>query len=148
MTTYIPPGQLGKLKGKLSVKPATSKKRTPAQNKIDQEKKKQAVIKLHAKVQRHLIGLPPYEKEILFHPSRKWRMDYAWPELKIAVEIHGGIFSGGRHTTGVGFIADREKMNEAQLLGWIVLEVAPDHLGSMKDMVERAIALRGDKCIL
>ncbi|AGG58052.1 hypothetical protein VPAG_00016 [Vibrio phage douglas 12A4] len=137
---------LGNLKDKLPKK-TKSKKPTSAQTKIEKEKKKSSVIKLHAKVQRHLVGLPPYEKEVMFHPTRKWRMDYAWPDLKIAVEIHGGIFSGGRHTTGVGFIADREKMNEAQLLGWIVLELAPDHLDRMKDMVERAIALRGEQCI-
>ncbi|TOA43715.1 hypothetical protein CGK26_23080 [Vibrio parahaemolyticus] len=97
-----------------------------------------AYQKLHARVQRNLIGLPPYQTEVLFHPTRKWRMDYAWPDLKIALEVHGGTHSNGRHTRGVGFANDREKMNEAQLLGWIVIEIASDNLGQLRGWLERA----------
>lgn len=144
--TYIPLRHAKKLLAKTKTKASPAKKLTAAEKLIAKEKAKAAVIALHAKVQRHLNGLPEYQKEVLFHPVRKWRFDYAWPNLKIAVEIHGGIHSGGRHTRGGGFVEDREKMNEAQLLGWIVLEVAPDHLKKMRTMVERAMALRGEEC--
>src|SRR5687768_16750315 len=30
-------------------------------------------------------------------PARRWRFDFAWPELKVAVECDGGTFTGGRH---------------------------------------------------
>ena len=70
-----------------------------------------------------LRGIPTPEKELQFHPVRKWRFDRAWPDHKVAVEIHGGIWTGGRHTRGRGFLNDREKMNTAQLMGWTVLEV-------------------------
>jgi len=50
-------------------------------------------------------------------------LDAVWLEWRVAVEVHGGVHAGGRHTRGQGFINDREKMNEAQLLGWIVLEM-------------------------
>jgi hypothetical protein len=66
----------------------------------------------------------------MFHPKRKWRFDYAWPTRMIALEVHGGIHSGGRHTRGRGFVEDRAKMNEATLLGWTVLEVTPEHIKS------------------
>lgn len=66
--------------------------------------------------------LPTPELEVRFHPIRKWRFDLGWPSQKIALEIHGAVFAGGRHTRGAGFQKDREKMNEAQLLGWKVLE--------------------------
>lgn len=56
-----------------------------------------------------------------FHPKRKWQFDFAWPEHKLAVEIEGGTYSGGRHTRGKGFEDDCEKYNEALLLGWRVL---------------------------
>jgi very-short-patch-repair endonuclease len=59
----------------------------------------------------------------MFHPTRRWRLDFANPELKIAIEIEGGIFSGGRHVSPAGFIEDCRKYNEAALLGWMVLRV-------------------------
>lgn len=65
--------------------------------------------------------VPTPEREHRFHPTRKWRMDFAWPDAKVAAEIEGGVWTGGRHTRGSGFTADAEKYNEAALLGWRVL---------------------------
>ena len=96
------------------------------------------------------IGLSGYEREFKFHPTRKWRFDYAFPDRKIAIEIEGGTFGrvvvcnncgsrvmrtlkdgsavpvreGGRHNTGAGFEADLEKYNEAAILGWRVVRVS------------------------
>lgn len=83
----------------------------------------------------------PFEREYLFHPERKWRLDFAAPLNKIGIEVHGGIYVGGRHTRGKGFEKDREKMNEAQLLGWTVIEVTADHVlyGHALKWVERAL---------
>jgi very-short-patch-repair endonuclease len=67
-------------------------------------------------------GLPDPEPEYRFHPERKWRMDLAFVDQKIAVEVHGAVYANGRHTRGHGFENDREKMNEAQIMGWTVLE--------------------------
>ncbi|WP_323950135.1 hypothetical protein [Aeromonas caviae] len=95
-----------------------------------QVRKVQQVTSLHDKVLAQLVGFPDPATELLFHPKRKWRFDYAWEEQKLALEIHGGIHSGGRHTRGRGFVEDRTKMNEATLLGWTVLEVTPEHIKS------------------
>jgi len=65
-----------------------------------------------------------FTAEHQFHPKRKWRFDRADTKRKIAVEFHGGVWSSGRHTRGQGFIDDREKMNEAQAMGWRVIELA------------------------
>lgn len=62
-----------------------------------------------------------FAQEYKFHATRKWRFDFADPENKVAVEIDGGVFAGGRHTRGVGFRADCEKINAAAVLGWRVL---------------------------
>lgn len=90
-------------------------------------------------------GLPEPEQEVLFHPRRKWRMDLAWKERKIALEIHGAVYTQGRHTRGAGFTEDRIKMAEAQLLGWIVLEATPELIknGTALDLLERAMKVRG-----
>jgi very-short-patch-repair endonuclease len=89
-------------------------------------------------------GLPDPLEEYRFHPARRWRFDLAWPAHKVAVEIDGGTFSGGRHVSGVGHARDSEKANEAQLLGWVVLRVIPDWVrdGRALALVERALALQ------
>lgn len=97
---------------------------------VNKVKKAQQVDTLHSKVLAQLVGFPDPATELLFHPKRKWRFDYAWEEQKLALEVHGGIHSGGRHTRGKGFVEDRAKMNEATLLGWTVLEVTPEHIKS------------------
>lgn len=89
--------------------------------------------------------LPPPVSELRFHPKRRWRLDLAWPDYAVAVEVHGGTWVGGRHTTGTGFEKDREKMNEAALHGWIVIEVTAAHVkaGIALHWIEWALALRG-----
>jgi len=74
-----------------------------------------------------------------FHPTRRWRFDFALPEYKIAIEIEGGIFSHGRHTRGVGYIKDLEKYNEAVMLDWRILRYTPTQLGEMVRDVERMV---------
>ena len=64
------------------------------------------------------LGVSEWVTQHKFHPTRKWRFDFAWPDLKLACEIDGGIFSRGRHVNPRGFIADCEKSNEATRLGW------------------------------
>lgn len=97
---------------------------------VSKVKKAQQVDALHSKVLAQLVGFPDPATELVFHPKRRWRLDFAWPTHMIAVEIHGGIHSGGRHTRGKGFVEDRAKMNEAALLGWTVIEAAPEHIQS------------------
>ena len=68
--------------------------------------------------------IPTPTPEHRFHPERKWRLDWSWPDRKVAVEVHGSVWMQGRHTRGGGFLNDREKMNTAQAMGWKVFEVA------------------------
>ena len=62
-----------------------------------------------------------YVKELKFHPSRKWRFDFAIESLRIAIEYEGIMSEKSRHTTITGMSADCDKYNTAQLLGWKVL---------------------------
>lgn len=73
-------------------------------------------------------GVPEPQREFRFHPTRKWRFDFAWPDAMIAVEVEGAVFSGGRHSQGAGMVADMDKYNTAALLGWTVLRVASPHI--------------------
>lgn len=77
-------------------------------------------------VQLRALKLPEAQREYVFAKPRRFRFDFAWPELRVAVEIDGGVWSGGRHTRGAGFIKDCEKMNIAVLEGWSVLRFSGD----------------------
>lgn len=85
----------------------------------------------------HLCTTP----EHVFHPTRKWRFDFAWPAQKVALEIDGlgktvrgtpknirdvAKFTQsalGGHRTIDGMRKDHEKQNEAVILGWRVMRV-------------------------
>lgn len=73
-------------------------------------------------------GIPVPQTEYRFDGSRKWRFDLAWPDQKIALEIEGGVWTGGRHNRGSGFVKDIEKYNRAACLGWRVLRTVPQEL--------------------
>jgi len=75
-----------------------------------------------------LQGLPAPVLEYKFHPRRKWRTDLAWPDLKLACEIEGGVFSRGRHVRPVGFLRDVEKYNAYAVMGWSLLRVVPSQV--------------------
>ena len=63
--------------------------------------------------------------EHVFHPSRKWRFDYAIPSVKIACEYQGHSGFAGKmvsgHSTIKGLTNDCEKLNQARIHGWTVL---------------------------
>ena len=86
-------------------------------------------------------GLPEPVRELVFHTDRKWRVDFCWPEAMVAVEIDGGTWTGGRHTRGKGYEADREKLNEATLMGWTVLGVTGGQIRTRQALgwLERAL---------
>lgn len=91
--------------------------------------------------QMRAFALPAWEAEYRFHRTRQWRFDLAWPHLRLAVEVEGGIWTGGRHTHPVGFEADCEKYNEAAILGWRVIRVTGRMVedGRAIDIIQRAI---------
>jgi very-short-patch-repair endonuclease len=68
------------------------------------------------------------EREYRFHPTRKFRFDYAIPSKKIAIEQEGGAWTNGRHTRGKGYISDMEKYNLATSMGWRVLRFTPEQM--------------------
>lgn len=82
-----------------------------------------------------IAKLPMPEEEYLFAKPRKWRFDFAYPDKKIAIEMEGGVWSGGRHRRPIGFIKDMEKYNAAALNGWRVLRYYCDNVSqSVEDL--------------
>lgn len=65
-----------------------------------------------------------------FAPSRRWLIDFAWPERMVALEYEGGTWTGGRHTRGVGYSNDCRKYNAAIAAGWEVYRITADMLAA------------------
>lgn len=74
------------------------------------------------------MGLPPPLFEYRFHPSRKWRLDIAFPAERVGIEVQGGIFIAGRHTRGAALLKEWEKLNTLACMNWRVLFVQPSEL--------------------
>ena len=89
------------------------------------------------------VNMPVLEHR--FHPERKWRFDFSWPEYKVALEVEGGCWSGGRHSRGAGMRADMEKYNAANVLGWNILRVMPQDVAMLEtvNMIKACIARKG-----
>lgn len=69
----------------------------------------------------HYVGLGPGIKARLKQANLKdWRIDFAWPSQRLAVEIEGGIHVQGRHSRGAGFREDCLKYDAMMRLGWTV----------------------------
>lgn len=77
--------------------------------------------------------IPEPTPEHHFHPVRMWRLDMAWPEYMVGVELDGGTYSQGRHTRGKGYEGDCWKLNTAAILGWTVLRFTSSMLESKPD---------------
>lgn len=114
----------------------------------------------------HLLAarVPPWQRDYVFHPTRKWELDFAWPELRVYLSIEGGVgksshrgirpvyrskIIAGRQIkvkVGIrdGLAEDLEKHNEAALLGWLGVRVTGSMLANGKaiDAIKRAIMLR------
>lgn len=86
-------------------------------------------------------GLPAPTPEYQFHPTRRWRWDWCWPDHKLALEVQGGIWAKGAHSSGVGIQRDIEKFSEGAALGWRLLLCEPKNLPTLgtADLIRRAL---------
>lgn len=114
----------------LSLKDAT----TPAAKQLRLEQLRAEREKYEAlfAVQVRGARLPHSEAQYEFAKDhgRKYRFDRAWVSDRVAVEIQGGIYSGGAHARGAGITRDCAKLSLAAILGWRVLPVTGDQVVS------------------
>ena len=78
--------------------------------------------------QLRLAGLPKPERQSALVPGRKFRADLYFPEARLAVEVHGGIYTQGRHSRGTGQESDYEKAALTALQGIWTLFVSGRHV--------------------
>lgn len=72
-------------------------------------------------LQIRALELPEPIREYQAIKGRKFRFDFAWVDARLLVEVNGGTYTKGAHSTGAGIARDYEKANLATLQGWRVL---------------------------
>ena len=72
-------------------------------------------------------------REYRFHPTRRWRLDFAFPSQRLAVEVDGRGHFAGR------MVSDYDKQNELVRMGWRVLRFPS---GQKKKAAEWAALIR------
>lgn len=99
-------------------------------------------------VLRQTDEVPDFVREHQFMPSRKWRIDFAWPDNspRLAVEIEGGTWTTrSRHTRGSGYNKDRKKYNLMAIHGYFLLRFTPQDIekGDALDTIISFFQVRG-----
>lgn len=98
-------------------------------------------------------GLPTPIKQHRVAPPRLHRMDFAWPDCGLAVEVQGlgrkgkGSWSMGRHQSPKGMANDCEKNYLALIRGWRVLAVTGQQVrdGIAIEWIKELLRLMGDE---
>ena len=105
--------------------------------------KQKSKLERQLAIELELEGLVP-AREYRFHPERRWRFDFAFPDEKIAAEVNGGIYKNGRHSRGAGQEGDYEKLNAAIDRGWFVFQFGPNQIrrGEASLLLARAVRTR------
>jgi len=119
-------------------------KRTSKKRRLKAQKSEKARSEGEVTLATHLkaYGIE-FEREFKFHSERGWKADFHIIGKKILVEVEGGIWSGGRHTRGKGYISDMEKYNAATALGYQVYRFSTEQVKSGK-AIEQIEKIVGD----
>lgn len=80
--------------------------------------------------------------EYEFHPKRKFRFDFCSIPAMVGIEIQGGTWTTGGHSTGKGIQRDYEKISEAQMLGWLVFPLTPEKAGELSQLHKIATTIQ------
>ena len=90
---------------------------------------------------------PEAHVEYRFIVDRFFRFDFAFLDIKLAVECEGGVYSKGRHVRGAGFEKDCEKYNLAAEFGWTVLRYTKKMIdsGEAINQIERIVKERYER---
>jgi len=74
-----------------------------------------------------------HEREKQAIPLRKFRYDFYLPDANVLIEIQGGIWTKGGHSTGRGILRDMEKINLATTHGYRILLYGKDNMADFQE---------------
>ena len=97
--------------------------------------------------QLQMAGWRMWVREFKFHPTRRWSLDIAFPDLQLAIEVEGYGKNGapGRHRSNSGFAKDCEKYAELAIAGWRLIRCTTRQVKSGRALqwIERALQANG-----
>lgn len=112
------------------------------------KKKKGSALEDDFAKQLEEAGIKGYKRDVTFIPGRRFRADFWFPKLKLAIEVDGGLwktYSG--HGYGAGAHQDRERDILAYLKdGILTFRVGTNHVndGSAIEWVKDILKRRKD----
>jgi very-short-patch-repair endonuclease len=68
------------------------------------------------------LPTPELQYEIIDRCRQTWRVDFAWPDARVAVEYDGFDF----HSSPEDLLRDRRKRSALQEVGWVVVSILSD----------------------
>jgi hypothetical protein len=85
-------------------------------------------------------GLPPpvLQHQIVDPRGRTWRLDFAWPDLRVAAEYDGVDWHSGPEA----FFRDRRRAAALQDLGWVVVAIVAEDVRHRPGELVRRLKVR------
>ena len=85
-------------------------------------------------------GLPPsvLQHEIVDPRGRTWRLDFAWPDVRVAAEYDGVDWHSGPEA----FLRDRRRAAALQDLGWVVVAIVAEDVRHRPAELVRRLEVR------
>lgn len=82
-------------------------------------------------------GLPPpvLQYEVVDLQGHTWRLDFAWPEIRLAAEYDGIDWHSGPDA----FVRDRRRSSALQELGWLIVPIIAGDVRSRPDDLVRRL---------
>ena len=125
-----------KLASKTTTKTKTKKASSPRKKPLKIAKPKTSSVRKRSPAEQKFVDywetLYPnidLHEEHKFLKDRKFRFDFAHLPSKIAIEINGGNWIGGRHTNALALNKEYEKFNLAAMEGWRMFVLSPGMIG-------------------
>ena len=78
---------------------------------------------------------PVLQYEIVDRDGRLWRVDFAWPDQRVAVEFDGFDW----HSSPEALRKDRQKRAALEEIDWRVLSIVSDDVRRHRDVMVRRI---------
>lgn len=83
-------------------------------------------------------------KELTFDDNRRFRFDFAFLEIKTAIEYEGGVFMAkSGHNTAIHYTKDVEKYNLAVINGWKVLRFTALNYKTVGETLDKLLKNEG-----
>jgi very-short-patch-repair endonuclease len=87
------------------------------------------------------LPAPVLQHEVVDANGRRWRLDFAWPERRVALEYDGVAW----HSGAEAFFRDRRRYATLQELGWVVVSIVAEDVRCRPSEIVRRVETQLDR---